>query len=207
MSFYAKLPLSGYTPSITDLTPRVKEKLRFSQTQTRVKCLNLITVTELESEDSQETEGSHRTRDWRMDSQSQQPMPWAQPARDWAACSRGGGGCSYSSGGGEASGWELSVGAHTGRNIWGRASKRIQSRTSLVVKWLRIHLALQGTWVQSLVGELRSHMPQSNYTHYSQINKKNSIPPKYRAADRKKCKDVVAEVANYSIIYFLLFFF
>ena len=65
MSFYAKLPLSGYTPSITDLTPRLKEKLRFSQTQTRVKCLNLITVTE--SEDSQETEGSHRTRDWRMD--------------------------------------------------------------------------------------------------------------------------------------------
>ena len=67
MSFYAKLPLSGYTPSITDLTPRLKEKLRFSQTQTRVKCLNLVTVTELENKDSQETEDSHRTRDWRMD--------------------------------------------------------------------------------------------------------------------------------------------
>ena len=34
--------------------------------------------------------------------------------------------------------------------------------TSLVVKRLRIHLAVQGTRVQSLVGELRSHMPRSN---------------------------------------------
>ena len=30
--------------------------------------------------------------------------------------------------------------------------------TSLVVQWLRIHPARQGTWVQSLVGELRAHM-------------------------------------------------
>ena len=34
--------------------------------------------------------------------------------------------------------------------------------TTLVVQWLKIHLATQGIWVQSLVGELRSHMPQSN---------------------------------------------
>ena len=34
--------------------------------------------------------------------------------------------------------------------------------TSLVVQWLRIHLAVQGTRVQSLVGELRSHMPRSD---------------------------------------------
>ena len=33
--------------------------------------------------------------------------------------------------------------------------------TSLVVQWLRICLAMQGTWIWSLVGELRSHMPQS----------------------------------------------
>ena len=32
--------------------------------------------------------------------------------------------------------------------------------TYLVVQWLRIHLAMQGTPVQSLVGELRSHIPQ-----------------------------------------------
>ena len=30
--------------------------------------------------------------------------------------------------------------------------------TSLVVQWLRLHLPMQGVWVQSLVGELRSHM-------------------------------------------------
>ena len=30
--------------------------------------------------------------------------------------------------------------------------------TSLVVQWLRLHLPMQGAWVQSLVGELRSHM-------------------------------------------------
>ena len=30
---------------------------------------------------------------------------------------------------------------------------------SLVVQWLRIHLPMQGTWVPSLVRELRSHMP------------------------------------------------
>ena len=30
--------------------------------------------------------------------------------------------------------------------------------TFLVVQWLRIHLVMQGTWVWSLVGELRSHM-------------------------------------------------
>ena len=35
-------------------------------------------------------------------------------------------------------------------------------RTSLVVQWLRIRLAMQGTLVQSLVRELRSHTPQGN---------------------------------------------
>ena len=32
--------------------------------------------------------------------------------------------------------------------------------TSLVVQWLRICLPMQGTWVSSLVWELRSHMAQ-----------------------------------------------
>ena len=35
-------------------------------------------------------------------------------------------------------------------------------RTSLVAQWLRLHLPMQGTRVPSLVGELRSHMPQGN---------------------------------------------
>ena len=40
--------------------------------------------------------------------------------------------------------------------------KIARTGTSLMVQWLRICLAMQRTWVQSLVGELRSHMPQSN---------------------------------------------
>ena len=31
-------------------------------------------------------------------------------------------------------------------------------RTSLAVQWLRVHLAVQGMWVWSLVAELRSYM-------------------------------------------------
>ena len=36
------------------------------------------------------------------------------------------------------------------------------SRTSLVVQWLRICLAMQGMLVRPLVGELRSQMPRGN---------------------------------------------
>ena len=39
--------------------------------------------------------------------------------------------------------------------------KKNEVRTSLVVQWLRISLAMQRMWVQSLVRELKSHMPQS----------------------------------------------
>ena len=35
--------------------------------------------------------------------------------------------------------------------------------TGLVVQWLRIHLAVQGTQVLSLAGELRCHMPRGNW--------------------------------------------
>ena len=41
--------------------------------------------------------------------------------------------------------------------------KYILPVTSLVVQWLRIHLPMQGMWVQSLVRELRSHMPRGKY--------------------------------------------
>ena len=37
--------------------------------------------------------------------------------------------------------------------------------TSLVAQWLRICLAMQRMWVQSLVGEVRSYMPQSKEVH------------------------------------------
>ena len=42
-----------------------------------------------------------------------------------------------------------------------RVIKKLHPGTSLVVWWLRIHLCMQGTWVQSLVGELRPHLPLS----------------------------------------------
>ena len=39
-------------------------------------------------------------------------------------------------------------------------SKESKSETSLAVQWLRLRLPLQEVWVQSLAGELRSHMPR-----------------------------------------------
>ena len=42
-------------------------------------------------------------------------------------------------------------------------SKNENTGTSLVVQWLRICLAVQGTRVRILVGELWSHMPQSSW--------------------------------------------
>ena len=38
----------------------------------------------------------------------------------------------------------------------------ITEGTSLVVQLLRVHLAIQGMTVQSLIGELRPHMRQDN---------------------------------------------
>ena len=52
---------------------------------------------------------------------------------------------------------------------WQPVSKKEHSGTSLVVQWLRICLLTQGTWVQSLVGELRSHMLQGNQVHAPQL--------------------------------------
>ena len=40
--------------------------------------------------------------------------------------------------------------------------RKIILGTSLVVQWLRICPAMQGTQVPSLIGELRSHMPWDN---------------------------------------------
>ena len=40
--------------------------------------------------------------------------------------------------------------------------KKTDIGTSRVVQWLRIHLPIQGTQVQTLVGELRSHRPWGN---------------------------------------------
>ena len=55
--------------------------------------------------------------------------------------------------------------------------KKILSGTSLVVQWLRIHLPMQGTWVRSLVGELRSHMPWGNEAHMSPLLSPHALEP------------------------------
>ena len=39
--------------------------------------------------------------------------------------------------------------------------------TFLVVQWLRIHLAMQGTWVRSLVGELKSDVTSGQLSRSS----------------------------------------
>ena len=43
--------------------------------------------------------------------------------------------------------------------IYQRLVKTSKGGTPLAVQWLRICLTVQGTWVRSLVGELRSHVP------------------------------------------------
>ena len=43
-----------------------------------------------------------------------------------------------------------------------RNKNKMNLGTSLVVQWLRICLPMQGTQVQSQVGELRSHMPRGS---------------------------------------------
>ena len=40
-----------------------------------------------------------------------------------------------------------------------REDTKVSQGTSPVVQWLRLCLPMQGVWVQSLVGELRFHMP------------------------------------------------
>ena len=46
-----------------------------------------------------------------------------------------------------------------------------------MVQWLRVHLPMQGTWVQALIGELQSHMlqgkPETHNWDPAQPNKNN----------------------------------
>ena len=52
-------------------------------------------------------------------------------------------------------------------DVWQKTTKFCKAITPQLKKKKkkRIHLAMQGTWVRSLLGELRSHMPKSNWTH------------------------------------------
>ena len=66
-----------------------------------------------------------------------------------------------------------------GCNSWHKIHpfKRYNSGVSLAVQWLKCELLLQGALVQSLVRELRSHMPQSAAKKY--INKIKPSEPMY----------------------------
>ena len=50
---------------------------------------------------------------------------------------------------------------------WGGSQECGLSGTSLVVQWLGSHLAMQGTWVPSLLRELRSRMPWNYWAQCS----------------------------------------
>ena len=45
----------------------------------------------------------------------------------------------------------------------------VRAGTSQVVQWLRIRLPMKGTWVLSLVGQLRSHVPWGNSAYEPQL--------------------------------------
>ena len=65
--------------------------------------------------------------------------------------------------------WDAPLRLHfSALNIW--IWKR-KLRTSLVVRCLRILLAVQGTWIQSLVREESFHIPRSNEAHTLQLLK------------------------------------
>ena len=68
----------------------------------------------------------------------------------------------------------LDIETHSGMDVWSHREKAAIRKperesstdsnpgTSLVIQWLGICLPAQGTWVQSLVRKLRSHMPRGN---------------------------------------------
>ena len=43
-------------------------------------------------------------------------------------------------------------------------TRSIKLGTSLAVQWLKLHPPMQGVWVQSLVEEVRSHVPHGQKT-------------------------------------------
>ena len=65
-------------------------------------------------------------------------------------------------------------------------------RASLVVQWLRLRLPLQGVQVQSLVRELRSHMPceNENINQNQYCNKFNKDFKEKKKKESKKKKKI-----------------
>ena len=84
--------------------------------------------------------------------------------------------------------------------------------TSLVVQWLRICLAMQGTRVQSLVGELRSHILQNKEAPASQLLSLRTTAKSQCSQKEKRKKPLLSSSRNYfflcppldSLCHFLL---
>ena len=79
---------------------------------------------------------------------------------------------------------EVNMGLGNGRENITNSSFNMDLETSLVTQWLRICLSVQVKWVQSLVLELRSHVPCGNQAHVLQrrtskdkTNKQTKKPP------------------------------
>ena len=59
--------------------------------------------------------------------------------------------------------------------------------TSLMVQWLRLDLPKQGAWVQSLVREMRSHMPHGQkYKNIKQKQYCNKFNEDFKNGPHKK---------------------
>lgn len=73
--------------------------------------------------------------------------------------------------------------------FWRAEDSKLVDETSFVVQWLRICLLMQGTWVWSLVRELRSHIPQSTTTREKPSQQRSHVPQLRPNGAKKKKKN------------------
>ena len=69
--------------------------------------------------------------------------------------------------------------------------------TFLVVQWLRICLAMQETWIRSLVGELRCHMLWGNWEHIP-VESQCSTMKSLHATTKIRCSQTNVLQRHYS---------
>ena len=82
----------------------------------------------------------------------------------------------------------------------GRISLKAVSGASLVVQWLRIYLPVPGTWVQSLVRELRSYIPQGSQARVPELLSPLSLEP---VLCNKRTPHATKTQSNQEINFFL----
>ena len=78
----------------------------------------------------------------------------------------------------------------------------------LVVQWLRICLAMQRTWVQSFVRELRSHMPWNNQTCVLQLKgpRTTTESPSVAQSSPTLCDPMGCSTPGFPVLHYLLEF-